>query len=732
MIDNHCSSRIAAVQGVSRGTSARMFGGPSPSSPTVDPEDRDSGSGSGSSAMETRTTADWKHEVEEFRQRLRHSEAENKRKDAIIESLQAKILKEGELLVRTENLQQTINEVFRRRDDPVLGAPENKVRDIVDAIQQWLFLEGGNLRDVESLITQYCIFCRSIGIPVDRVFIAGMMLHPNVSAYVWKWEIGEEFNEHEVPSSAFVKPNYNPEEPFALLMEGRAFDYRMNAKSDNIPKGCAWFRESKYQDYFALPIYHQGEFKGAMAWSTRSNEGWSKEHIQIFEHSLAALSTVLRLHTNEIVLATLVGRLEEEVNLQTQELAATNASLEEANQRIILQSQAQLKNFAIMSHEIRTPLNCIVGISDLLLNSSLDASMKESIEMITSSSDLLLAVVDDVLDYSKLATGNVKAVMRSTNLRTIVNTVASSVQTKASLSGIQLRTNMSKELPDMIQTDGRRLQQILYNLLGNAIKFGKRGEFVDFHIDMVHDAETTTNAVQFSVKDYGKGLSTQDQKCIFEPFQQAASNEGLHGGTGLGLTITCELVRVLGGTISVESEYGNWCEFRVRLPLYADSEFASVVNDSNNNEEKTLTNPSALPDNFEHLNVLIAEDNLINQKVLRRSLENIGIKNIDIVDNGEKAVKVSATMDYDIIFMDLQMPVMDGFEATRIISGRRRNGHDAKFPVIAILTAHAIEDFQQKAEEAGGDGFISKPFKVDTIKNLFRRFQLQTTESCQL
>jgi signal transduction histidine kinase/ActR/RegA family two-component response regulator len=511
-------------------------------------------------------------------------------------------------------------------------------------------------------------------------------------------------------------------------MEGRAIDYRMNANSDNIPAGCTWFREGNYQDYFALPIYHQGEFKGAMAWSTRSNEGWSKEHIQIFEQSLAALSTVLRLHTNDIVLETLVGRLEEEVHKQTQELAATNASLEKANERSVLQSQAQLKNFAIMSHEIRTPLNCIVGISDLLLNSSLDPSMKESIEMITSSSDLLLAVVDDVLDYSKLATGNVEAIIRATNLGTIVNTVASSVQTKASLSGIQLRTNVSKELPDIIQTDGRRLQQILYNLLGNAIKFGKSGEFIDFQIDMLHDAETKRNFVQFTVKDYGNGLSTQDQKCIFEPFQQAASNEGLHGGTGLGLTITSKLVRVLGGTISVESEYGNWCEFRVCLPLSTDSEFGSMEIDSNN-EESTLTIPLALPDSFAHLKVLIAEDNIVNQKVLRRTLENIGFKIIDIVDNGDKAVKASASTDYDIIFMDLQMPVMDGFAATRIISDRRRNSDDSTIPFIAILTAHAIEDFQQEAEEAGGDGFITKPFKVDTIKDFLRRFHMHRTES---
>eukprot|EP00978_Attheya_sp_CCMP212_P045188 scaffold336733_cov48-Attheya_sp.AAC.1 len=249
MIDNHCSNRLAAVQGVSRGTSARMIGRPCLSSPTEDPEDRDSGSGS--SATKTRTTADWNDEVEEFRKRLRHSEAENKRKDAIIESLQAQILKEGEWLARTENLQRTINEVFRRRensarptnesDEGSLSSPR-KVRDIVDENQRWLFLEGGNLRDVESLITQYCIFCRSIGIPLDRVFIGGLLLHPSLSSYVWKWE-DEEFIEHEVPSSVFVKPNYNPEEPFNVLMEGRAIDYRMNANSDNIPKGCAWFLE---------------------------------------------------------------------------------------------------------------------------------------------------------------------------------------------------------------------------------------------------------------------------------------------------------------------------------------------------------------------------------------------------------------------------------------------------------------------------------------------------------
>jgi two-component system sensor histidine kinase/response regulator len=366
------------------------------------------------------------------------------------------------------------------------------------------------------------------------------------------------------------------------------------------------------------------------------------------------------------------------------------------------------------------------------------------------------------------------------------------------------------------------LQQILYNLLGNAVKFGCSGEFVDFFVDF----DEGKQVVQFSVKDYGKGISPQEMKNIFEPFQQAATHEPKHGGTGLGLTITRQLVQVLGGKISVASEYGQWCEFVVQLPYtpvkvadgdmeetqgpvdaeaamtgsesYYEDDGASSVSSASFSEismlketqkishnkgaahpQKATETPIAaqppkateiatiIIDNkgvaqppkaivisnsiihnkgeaqpskaveiptsvtmppIPNIKVLIAEDNKINQKVLHRTLKRIGLEHVDIVENGQKAVNASASKAYDIIFMDLQMPVMDGLEATRIISARR-NERNQTYPKIVFLTAHALQDYQDKAADAGGDGFISKPFKIDMIKDLIREFRLGTVNS---
>ena len=470
---------------------------------------------------------------------LKAAQAENDQKDKRIASLEAQLSNQLELDLRSNNLQKQLNTYMRSRmnqdheqkpppvpteiidstssstetaetiaanpnDTCSLRSGEASAGDVVNEIQRWLFLEGGNLRDVKSLISEYCDFLRSVGIPLDRIFIAGMMLHPSISAYVWKWEINEEFNEHEVPHSAFVKPNYNPEEPFAVLMEGKAMNYRMTPRSENIPSGCKWFIDGKYEDYYALPIYHRGEFKGAMAWCTRSMKGWNDKHIQIFEDSLAALSTVLRLHTNDIVTRTLTGRLEEEVRLQTSELEKANGDLAKANQMILQQSEAQLKHFAMMIHEIRTPLNCIVGLSNLLLvEDELPLSVRESLEMVTESGDLLLAVVNDVLDYAKLTSGNVDTSMKICNMQATINTVVYAIRSKAQEHGVELCTDLA-DLPSQLYTDSRRLQQILYNLLGNAIKFGRQGKKVDFAVKAKEDS------LVFSIKDYGIGISPQE------------------------------------------------------------------------------------------------------------------------------------------------------------------------------------------------------------------------------
>ena len=261
------------------------------------------------------------------------------------------------------------------------------VRGVVDEIQRWLFIEGGNLRDVKSLLKEYSKVCRrTLRIPVDRLAVAGMMLHPKVSAHVWKWEHRQKFTSQDVPSSAFEKPNYNPDEPFAVLMEGRAEEYRMrrptmdnattrdgnsrrqrqrrrrssgrdgeNEEHDGessftVPPGCSWFNTERYNDYLALPMMYQGKFVGAMAWSTKHRNGFTDDQIQVFKQSLTALSTVLRLHTHEIVQRSLTSRLDAEVASRTHDLAEANQRLIIANKKTDAQAKAQLQHFAMMSH----------------------------------------------------------------------------------------------------------------------------------------------------------------------------------------------------------------------------------------------------------------------------------------------------------------------------------------------------------------------------------------------
>lgn len=702
--------------------------------------------------------------------------------------------------------------------------------EIVNEMRMWLLTEGGDRPSIEALLTEYCTHCRSTyGIPLDRLFIAGLMLHPAVSDdYVWKWEVGQDFVEQRLPHSAQEESNWCQNEPFfAELMEGRAMECRMRASDgdDVVPSGCEWFGHSKYQDYLSLPMYHRGRFVGAVAWCTKSLSGFSEDEVAIFNQCLAALSTVLRLHTSEIVVASLTGHSEHIVEERTKELEKANRQLEAAHARVTQRSQMQLKHFAMMSHEIRTPLNCIVGMSNLLLEGSsrnpLDPDVEESIRTITNSGDLLLAVVDDVLDYSKLASGNVEIDVSPTSLRRLLQPMLESIKLKTQTKGLELRTSISDHLPEWIDTVGRRLQQILYNLLGNAAKFGVKGKYVDFSVKVAQSEEPNANRqnVVFQVKDYGKGIPNEDMTKIFQPFQQSNSNDPTSGGTGLGLAIARQLCKVLGGSISVKSEVGKWCEFIVTLPLIVSEEPSEdIFNHSSKDpsyeqrtessrmvtptllsdlsstslsssessaetkagsEKNTPSMPSLpletghsrdasqlermkcqgnpkkldratqipvappVPSSFSHVQVLIAEDNLVNQKVLVRTLQNIGLVHIDVVENGQLAVMQSADRHYDIIFMDWQMPIMNGYEATRIIKGRRssfsaceddaaadsleRQGcqQTNNNPRVVFLTAHALNDYKQMANEAGGDGFISKPFKSSAITSLLDSFALR-------
>jgi hypothetical protein len=215
----------------------------------------------------------------------------------------------------------------------------------LDSIQRWMHTRGGEVEDLSTFLIEYAEQAKSLGVRLDRLFVGGLMLHPNVSAYVWKWEEGVPFESREIPRDVFTEKTslYGSDAPFIVLMEGRAQRIRIRSSDPVIPEDCNWFKRLGYHDYFALPIKHRGEFKGAVAWCSKHENAFGEDHIAFFEQSMAPLSATVRTHTSDIVMSKLVGRLKEEVVDRTQELAQANQDLAKANRRILNQSQAQLR-----------------------------------------------------------------------------------------------------------------------------------------------------------------------------------------------------------------------------------------------------------------------------------------------------------------------------------------------------------------------------------------------------
>jgi len=484
--------------------------------------------------------------------------------------------------------------------------------------------------------------------------------------------------------------------------------------------------------------------------------------------------------------------------------------------------------------------------------------------MIVASGALLQAVVDDVLDYSKLEAGAVEIDIERTNLQDTLNAVVRSIESKAIERKLSLRAHYDASLVEFVNTDGRRLQQILFNLLGNAIKFSREGGVVDFGAFLLPlPGGSKEYNLRLFVKDYGKGIAKGNYDKIFQPFtQETHESERLYGGTGLGLAIVAKLVECLGGTIEIDSRLGEWSKFTVDLPVdnapadiarisgrlnsaficflcnqretvdqvtrifrqyraditvYSDAR--EIVADINSHRiprdrtvicladeelydqesycmlsrhcsissscssrnpvlltfgpmygvQETLAHyrsldqifPSVLikemgdfaqsavigvPPSichhrvdsvksvqseateyhgtvaFKELKILIAEDNLVNQKVLRRMLTRLGVEDIETVENGALAVERESARQFDLILMDLEMPVMNGTEACRQIMTRRSRcsgsggGQQQSYPQIIFVTAHVAESFKAECAEAGGVGYIAKPCNMNAVR----------------
>ncbi|MEX0844221.1 MAG: ATP-binding protein [Balneolaceae bacterium] len=397
-----------------------------------------------------------------------------------------------------------------------------------------------------------------------------------------------------------------------------------------------------------------------------------------------------------------------ELNVKQEKLEKYISQLEVATEELAKSTKAKSEFLATMSHEIRTPMNAILGMTHLLKQDSPRKDQVEPINILDFSGKTLLSLIDDVLDFSKIEAGKIEFEKVEFELNKLVNVILESFKVTANNKGISLHAKIGDGIPNMLVGDPARLTQILNNLFSNALKFTEEGE-VRLMVKAIEDFEESIH-LQFSIADTGIGIEPERAETIFDSFTQGSQDtKRLFGGTGLGLTISKQLVELQGGKIYVESEEGEGSTFYVELTFAKGSSTA---------EAEVIPEKEMSSKGLRGLRVLLAEDNLVNQKVMLRFLERWNV-DMKVVDNGQEAVDAIKEEYFDVVLMDLQMPKMDGYEASEAIR-KMDDPYKRKIPIIA-LTAAALKEVREKVYASGMNDFVTKPFNpADLEQKLYQ------------
>lgn len=399
--------------------------------------------------------------------------------------------------------------------------------------------------------------------------------------------------------------------------------------------------------------------------------------------------------------------LEEMVMQRTQELHVLKEQAES-------DTQAKSDFLANMSHEIRTPINAITGFTYLMGQTQMDAQQKDYTHKIEQSAQLLLGLINDILDFSKIEAGRLELESVTFNLQKLITEVMGMLSVKASVKNLELKYHIAPEIPEFLVGDPLRLRQILINLMNNAIKFTEKGE-IEVSVGLAAACEARCR-LAFAVTDTGVGIPEDKLGTIFCAFTQSDNSISRHyGGTGLGLSITKQLVQLMGGEIQVSSQLGRGSCFAFNA-VFAKASESDIAN-------YVYEEPAANTIAFHGKLALVAEDNHLNQQIIQEILSREGF-DVSLASDGQQAVSMAESGKYDLIFMDVQMPLLNGYEATRRI---RRYPELAQVPIIA-LTAHALKGIREVCLEAGMNDYISKPIEPQALTKMLHKWVEPSTQ----